>query len=97
MNQTRSNHINTYGLYPGDNLTLGDIEKAVKKMKPLPRMRMEVCKKHSKLLKKLLQDDTKKTGLDGLTTVAGHMGHLYGIPVYIRPYLKKIRIYTEKL
>ena len=94
MNKTTTG-ISTFGLYPGDNLTFKALKKAIKKIKPLPKMKIEVCKKHYKLLNKIIKEDKPKGNMEGIYAVSGNLGRLYGIPVYIRPYLKKVRIYTK--
>ena len=53
-----------------------------------PKRKLEVCKKHYKLLLKLCPTDKPHIA-------RGIVGQLYGIPVRVRPYLKKLRIYTE--
>jgi len=72
-------------------ITLESIREGVEDIEPMPAQKIEVSKKHYKLLAKVFgvskNDDILTSG----------MAQLYGIPVYIRPYLKKLRLYTEKI
>jgi hypothetical protein len=69
------------------DLTLESIREAVEKLKPFRKQWIEVSKKHYKQLAKMAGTPENQVTIGG---------SLYGIPVHIRPYLKKVRLYTEK-
>ena len=81
---TVPNNICTYGFYPGDKLTLEDIEEAIAKL-PVETdemiVKMEVCKKHYVKL-------TKACGKSNWNGIGG-------IPIFIVPYLKKAKMYQK--
>lgn len=82
-----------------EDITLESILDATMKLTPIKKMRIEVSKKHAKLLlkefadtlpdRKLLDVNEKHSSLYN-----GQIGSLYGVPVRIRKYLKKLRIYS---
>lgn len=80
---TTTSNIDTHGIYPEDQISFESMRKAIELIKPVKKMRIEICKKHYKLLQKQLPK------IDSI------WGGLSGIPVTIRPYLKKIRMYEE--
>ena len=83
--------IRTYREYPDEKLTLADMKEVIEKVRPLPIKTMYICKKHWKALKKELSiRDISNTASPFLSPL------LAGITVIIKPYLKKIRIYTEE-
>jgi GMP synthase PP-ATPase subunit len=73
-------------------ITIESMREAIEKLEnvdPIREKRYEMCKKHAKLLVKQCGTTAKKDFLMG-----GTIGELYGVPIKIRPYLKKIRVYT---
>lgn len=83
-------YTSTYSTEKIKPITFADMEDAVKKLKPLPKQKIEVSKKHWKLLKKSLKDSTPNN------SPFNSISSIQEIPVFIRPYLKKLRLYTEK-
>ena len=75
------------------DLTLEDITEAISKIEVLPKKKMVMCRKHWFLLRKALE--IKDTSNPMFRQFG--VGSLTGIPVEIKPYLKKVRIYTETL
>ena len=73
-------------------ITLNDIKKAISLIKPIPKQHFEMCKKHWRLLKKELRNKDNSPEF-----MYGNLGAFGGIDVIIKPYLKKVRLYTEKL
>lgn len=72
-------------------LTLDEIIEAVENINVLPRyVEVRMCKKHWDILYKRFKDRKFERPVFRLFGIG-----LFGIPVYIKPYLKKIRVYSE--
>lgn len=71
-----------------------DAVHEVQKTAPMKYQEFEMCKKHFRLLAK--QCRTYGDDEDPVRThkILGDVASLFGIKVKIRPYLKKIRLYT---
>lgn len=78
--------ISTYSNIKVPDLNFDDIKNAIDLIEPIPKQHFEMCKKHFKSLKE--QVENKEATL---------IGSLYGIEIRVKPYLKKIRLYTELL
>lgn len=72
-------------------LTIDSMLKAIKKMPSAPRLvrKIEVSKKHWEELEKTLLEPSFKKPKNEL------IGDLYGIKIYVKPGIKKSRIYYE--
>ena len=68
-------------------ITLKSIREAYEKMTSFKQKRIWVSKKHAKQLMNLVG-----TPEDFRPNLLGNIGQLYGMPVYIKKYLKKLRI-----
>lgn len=78
-----------------NEITMESIKEASELLHPIKEQRIEVSKKHYKQLRKNFIKEDKSSGLrDSMNS--GFIGELFGIPIFIRPYLKKLRLYTEK-
>lgn len=85
--------ISTYSSMPVKDITLEDMAEAMKLLKPMPRQKLVMCKKHFKLLSQRLP----KYESHANPMYPSILGELGGIPIEIRPYLKKVRLYEEVL
>ena len=79
-----------FDLWSKENLTMEDVREVVKKIKPIKKQRIDVSNKHYQLLKKQLEEAVPKN------SPCNNLASMYGITIFIKPYLKKIRIYAER-
>jgi len=80
----------TYSNIKPKDISLSDIKKAIDLIKPIPKQHFEMCKKHWEMLKKELRNKDNSPEF-----MYGNLGAFGGIDVIIKPYLKKVRLYTE--
>jgi hypothetical protein len=80
----------TYSVNESKPLNLNDMVEAIKTIKPIKKQRIEVSIKHYKLLNKVLTE-----AIPARINLFDNLACMYGIPITIKKYLKKVRLYTE--
>jgi len=74
-----------------DEMTIESISQAVLLIKQPYEQKLEMCRKHWKSLSKELENKSSANP----EYLKFNVGALGGIPVIIKPYLKKIRLYRR--
>jgi len=78
--------MSTYSNLKCPEITFRDIDKAMSLIKPLKEKKLVMCKKHWNLIKEEFDEHEEHCVWSNLA----------GLLVEVKPYLKKVRLYTAK-